>query len=149
MKNLILTLVSLFGIYMGTAQENSLSTSDKAAILKVFDDQQSAWNRGDIPGFMEGYWESEDLVFNGASGPVFGWENTKQRYLKGYPDTTTMGKLTFTVTKLQPLAPGVAQMIGTFHLQRSIGDLNGYFTLNWKKFNQDWLIIADHTSGSN
>jgi len=40
MKNLILTLVSLFGIYMGTAQENSLSTSDKAAILKVFDDQQ-------------------------------------------------------------------------------------------------------------
>jgi len=149
MKNLLLTLTIVLGIYTSHAQVDSLSTEDKSSILKALDDQQSAWNQGDIPKFMKSYWKSEELVFNGSSGPIFGWENTKQRYLKGYPDTTSMGKLTFKVIKLQLIANGVAQMIGAFHLQRSIGDLNGYFTLNWKKFDQAWLIISDHTSGSN
>lgn len=149
MKTVLRTLTILFAISTSHAQADSLSKEDKTAILKALDDQQSAWNQGEIASFMEGYWKSEELVFNGSSGPIFGWENTKQRYLKGYPDATTMGKLTFGVIKLQAIAEGVAQMIGTFHLQRSIGDLNGYFTLNWKKFDEDWLIISDHTSSSN
>lgn len=149
MKTLVFTLTIFFAISTSHAQVDSLSKKDKTAVLKALDDQQSAWNQGDIAAFMEGYWKSEELVFNGSSGPIFGWENTKQRYLNGYPDATTMGKLTFEVIKLQAIAEGVAQMIGTFHLQRRIGDLNGYFTLNWKKFDEDWLIISDHTSGSN
>ena len=148
MKKLLLTLVSLLGMYIGSAQD-PLSTKDSTAIVKVLEDQRLAWNHGDIAQYMQGYWKSEQLVFNGASGPIFGWENTKQRYLKGYPDTTAMGKLTFTVIRLQPVTDGVAQMIGKFDLQRTIGDLSGYFTLNWKKFDQGWLIISDHTSGSN
>lgn len=135
-------------MYMGIAQD-SLSPEDRNTILKVLEDQRLAWNQGDIQEYMEGYWKSEQLVFNGSSGPIFGWEDTKQRYLKGYPDTTAMGELTFKVIKLESLSKGVAQMIGKFHLKRSIGNLSGYFTLNWKKFDQSWLIVSDHTSGSN
>src|SRR5690606_12978123 len=149
MKKLFLILLNLFVITLGIAQEQRLSKADSTAILYALDHQQSAWNKGDISGFMKYYWKSEDLVFNGSSGPIFGWENTKQRYLKSYPDKTTMGTLTFEVIKLQSIAEDIAQMIGTFHLKRSVGDLCGYFTLNWKKFDHNWLIISDHTSGSN
>lgn len=149
MKNLLLLLLTLFVVTIGTSQEHKLSKADSIAILQALEQQQSAWNKGNISAFMENYWKSENLVFNGSSGPIFGWENTKQRYLNSYPDLTTMGILTFEVIDLQSIASGVAQMIGTFHLKRSIGDLDGYFTLNWKKFDQNWLIISDHTSGSN
>jgi len=31
---------------------------------------------------MEGYLKSDKLVFSGASGPIYGWEATKERYKK-------------------------------------------------------------------
>ncbi|MCX2678880.1 nuclear transport factor 2 family protein [Galbibacter sp. EGI 63066] len=148
MKPFFLAVFLLLNINLSFAQEQ-ISPADRSAILKVFNEQESAWNRGDIPAFMEGYWKSEDLAFVGSSGAVFGWEATKERYLKGYPDTTAMGKLTFKVIKLQQVKEGVAQIIGSFHLKRSIGDLNGYFTLIWRKFDDKWLIISDHTSATN
>src|SRR5690242_6205905 len=36
----------------------------RGAIEKVFRAQQDAWNRGDIPAFMEYYWKSDDLTFS-------------------------------------------------------------------------------------
>jgi len=149
MKTILLILAIIFTSHSSHAQLEALSQKDRTLILQALDKQQSAWNKGDIDAFMQSYWKSEKLVFNGSYGPIFGWENTKQRYLKGYPDTISMGKLKFKVITLDKIADGLAQMIGSFHLKRSIGDLNGYFTLNWKKFDHGWLIISDHTSGSN
>lgn len=149
MKKLYNTLLFFcFSLGIITAQEK-LSDINKSEILEVFNQQELAWNRGDIPAFMEGYWKSEDLAFSGSSGAVFGWEATKERYLKSYPDTTAMGKLTFEVIKLQQVKDGVAQMIGSFYLKRTIGDLSGYFTLVWRKFDGKWVIISDHTSSAN
>jgi hypothetical protein len=37
-------------------------------------------------------------------------------------------------------------VIGEWHLQRSIGDLGGHYTLLFKKENGRWLIVADHSS---
>ena len=59
--------------------------------------QEIAWNNGDIDTFMEGYLKSEELVFSGKSGPVYGWDNTKKRYHISYPNTQVMGELKFTV----------------------------------------------------
>ncbi|WP_335965754.1 nuclear transport factor 2 family protein [Galbibacter sp. PAP.153] len=148
MTKCITLLFLIVNLGISSAQEK-LSAINESEILKVFYNQEGAWNRGDIPAFMEGYWKSKNLAFVGSSGAVFGWEATKARYLKSYPDTTAMGKLTFKVIKLQQVKEGVAQMIGSFHLKRSIGDLRGYFTLVWHKFDNEWLIISDHTSSAN
>ncbi|MCF8713433.1 nuclear transport factor 2 family protein [Joostella atrarenae] len=147
MKNSLLLLLVCCSFFLSSAQEK-LSEINKTQILEVFNKQEEAWNRGDIPAFMEGYWKSEDLAFSGSSGPLFGWEATKDRYLRSYPDTTAMGKLTFKVIKIQQVKEGVAQVIGSFHLKRTIGDLSGYFTLVWRKFDNQWLIISDHTSSA-
>ncbi|QLE00916.1 nuclear transport factor 2 family protein [Galbibacter sp. BG1] len=147
MKNIVILFAACFLTFGMSAQEK-ISAINKTEILEVLKEQENAWNRGDIPTFMEGYWKSKDLAFVGSSGAVFGWEATKNRYLKSYPDTTAMGKLSFEVIKIQQVKEGVAQLIGSFHLKRRIGDLSGYFTLNWRKFDGQWLIISDHTSAA-
>ena len=40
-----------------------LAASPEQDIRRVLDDQVAAWNRGDIPGFMEGYDKSEATTF--------------------------------------------------------------------------------------
>jgi ketosteroid isomerase-like protein len=114
--------------------------------MKVMKFQENAWNNGDIAAFMEGYLKSEELVFSGKSGPVYGWDNTKKRYYISYPNTQVMGKLKFTVKKIRLVSSNTAFLIGEYYLKRTTQDSNGHFTLLWKKVNNNWLIISDHTS---
>ena len=116
--------------------------------MKVMKFQENAWNSGDINSFMEGYIKSDELVFSGKSGPVYGWNETRNRYLKNYPDTQTMGQLKFTVNKIRSVSSDVAFLIGEYYLTRSTEDSYGHFTLFWKKINNKWLIISDHTSAA-
>lgn len=121
-------------------------TSDDAAIRAVMDVQTNAWNKGDIPAFMETYWKNDSLVFIGKNGPNYGWQNTLEGYKKRYPDTVAMGKLHFDILQVRRLSAAYYFVIGNFHLQRSIGNLSGTFTLIFRKLNGKWIIVADHTS---
>ena len=127
-----------------TAQE--LSQEDTNALKSVMAMQEAAWNTGDIDAFMEGYWKSDSLLFIGGSGLTYGWQATYDRYKRVYPDRQAMGTLTFTILDIRALGSKHARLIGKFHLKREIGDLEGYFTLLWEKFEGKWLIISDHTS---
>lgn len=153
MKKLILLLfipLVSFGqvSYDDTMSIKSISAKDSLAIMKVMEFQENAWNSGDINSFMEGYIKSDELVFSGKSGPVYGWNETKNRYLKNYPDTQTMGQLKFSVNKIRSVSSDVAFLIGEYYLTRSTEDSYGHFTLFWKKINNKWLIISDHTSAA-
>ena len=65
-------------------------------IKKVLDKQQQCWNNGDIDGFMEGYWNSEELIFTSLNHkPTYGWENTLERYRNSYPNEESMGEFKF------------------------------------------------------
>jgi len=118
---------------------------DEAAIRKVLSNQETAWNSDNIEDFMKGYWVSDSLMFIGKS-VTYGWQKTLENYKKRYPDTAAMGKLLFDLLEVKPLSPGFYFVVGKWHLQRSIGDVGGYFTLLFKKINGQWLIIADHSS---
>ena len=119
---------------------------DETAIRKILDTQTQAWNKGDIDAFMNGYWENDSLVFIGKSGVTYGWTNTLNNYKKGYPDTASMGKLTFTLIQLKKLSKEYYHVVGKWFLKRSIGDVGGHYTLVFRKINGRWLIIADHSS---
>ncbi len=154
MKKLILLLLFIPLVSIGqisyddTMSIESVSLKDSLAIMKVMKFQENAWNSGDINSFMEGYIKSDELVFSGKSGPVYGWNETKNRYLKNYPDTQTMGQLKFSVNKIRSVSSDVAFLIGEYYLTRSTEDSYGHFTLFWKKINNKWLIISDHTSAA-
>ena len=155
MKKLLALLVFIFISSSSFGQDyddnisiKSISLKDSLDIMKVMKFQENAWNSGDINSFMEGYIKSDELVFSGKSGPVYGWNETKNRYLKNYPDTQTMGQLKFTVNKIRSVSSDVAFLIGEYYLTRSTEDSYGHFTLFWKKINNRWLIISDHTTAA-
>ena len=123
-----------------------LFAQDKQAILKVLETQRIAWNKGDIDGFMRGYWKSDSLLFVGSTAPTHGWQATLDRYKKNYPDKAAMGTLTFTVLKLDLLDKTNAFMLGAWSLKRDKDAPGGYFTLWFRKINRPWVIVVDHTS---
>jgi len=124
-------------------------TSD-AAVEKILTDklfnQAQCWNSGDIDCFMNDYWHHDSLMYIGKNGITYGWENTLQRYKSTYPTSAEMGHLEFTILKLESLSSDTYLMVGKWHLERKIGNIQGHFSLIWKKINNDWVIIADHSS---
>lgn len=118
----------------------------QSAIRALLQKQTSSWNQGDLDAFMTTYWQSDSLIFIGKRGPTYGWQATLDNYKKSYPDTTAMGKLAFNILELKPLASDVYFVVGKWHLQRTIGDLEGHFSLIIKRIKGSWKIIADHSS---
>lgn len=121
-------------------------TADEMEVRKILTRQNEAWNRGDLDAFMEGYWENDSLMFIGSSGITYGYKNTLANYKKRFPDTQAMGTLTFTLIRVRQLSPEYCHVTGQWHLQRSIGDAGGFFTLVFRKINRQWVIISDHSS---
>lgn len=141
-RSLLFSLTIMFTQSI-VAQEFS---KDSLAVVSVLMAQEKAWNNFDIDSFMEGYWKSPDLVFCGASGPVFGWEATRARYKKNYNSPEKMGTLQFTILHLTAFQPDVMQLIGRFELERKPTKASGYFTLLWHRTALGWKIVSDHTS---
>lgn len=141
MKKLFLLLIILSSAIATIAQSH-----DEQRIKDVLSRQSTAWNEGNIDGFMKGYWQNDSLMFIGKKGITYGWENTLNNYKKSYPDAVAMGKLQFDIIQVKKLSDEYGQVIGKWHLQRAGGDLEGYFTLLFRKIKGQWLIVADHTS---
>jgi len=139
MKRLILIPIFLLGLVICHAQ-------DKEAVMKVLATQQDAWNRGDIEGFMQGYWKSDSLMFVGKTAPVYGWQTTLDHYKKGYPNRAAMGQLMFDIIQVKILDPSNAFVMGGWKLKREKDEPGGYFTLWFRKINGEWKIVCDHTS---
>lgn len=119
---------------------------DRQAIAKVMADQQAAWSKGDLDGFMQGYWKSDSLMFIGKRGPTYGWQQTMDNYKKSYPDKAAMGVLSFRLDKIELLSKTSAFVMGAWSLQREKDAPGGYFTLWFKKINGEWKVVCDHTS---
>jgi beta-aspartyl-peptidase (threonine type) len=123
--------------------------TDADAVRQVLLDQQAAWNKGDLEGFMTGYWHSPDLTFFAGGTEQRGWEAARDRYRKRYQgEGHEMGKLTFSDLKIELLGPDAAWVRGHWQVVTSKEKLGGLFTLVFKKFPDGWRIVHDHTSAS-
>ena len=138
-KLLIITIITF------SSRSVEAQSVDEQAIRKVLNTQEAAWNSGNIESFMKGYWVSDSLIFIGKS-VSYGWQETLASYKKRYPDTASMGKLSFDFLQMKALTPLYYYVIGKWSLQRSVGNIGGYFTLLFQKIKGQWLIIADHSS---
>jgi hypothetical protein len=147
MKWIFSSVLFFFLIFMYAQQP--VSKKDSINITTKLFKQQSDWNAGDIDAFMEGYLKTEHLIFSGASGPIYGWEATRDRYKKSYSSSQLMGMLAFKILDMISLSALVVQLQGSFYLTRDIEDTSGFFTLTWLKVKDQWFIISDHTSATN
>ena len=134
------------GILLSFLFSVSAQNKDEQAILFILKSQTTEWNKGNIDAFMEGYWKNDSLMFIGKSGVTYGYNNTLKNYKKNYPDDATMGKLNFNIIKVQPLSSDTYFVLGKWMLTRSIGNISGHYTLIFRKINQQWVIVSDHSS---
>lgn len=148
MKNLFL-LVLFFLLpapNSGVAQSNKPATNPASEIRGLMDAQIMAWNKGDINGFMRGYWNSPDLVFVSGANVTRGWQPTMERYKEKYNSRAKMGTLTFSDLEINVLSKDAATVLGSWSLTREKDNPHGKFTLIFRKFKEGWRIVHDHTS---
>lgn len=115
-------------------------------ILRVLDNQATAWNRGDIAGYMDGYWKSDSLVFTSGGTVNRGWRETFEKYAAKYDTREKMGTLQFSDVDVTILSAHSAWVLGRWELQRADQRPYGIFTIVMKQFPNGWKIIHDHTS---
>jgi ketosteroid isomerase-like protein len=120
-----------------------------SAVRSVLVEQQDAWNRHDLEGFMAGYWNSPELTFFSGAHESKGWQAALERYQKTYQGAGhEMGKLEFSNLTIETLGPDSAFVRGEFHLTMSDGRTpHGLFTLIFRKFPEGWKIVHDHSAG--
>jgi beta-aspartyl-peptidase (threonine type) len=138
----ITILLAVFAIPAAPAQ------AARDGVRAVLDAQAAAWNRGDLDGFMAGYWKSPELTFFSGNAVTKGWQATLERYRKRYRDDgRPMGKLAFKDLDIQMLGADAALVRGRFELLRGEEKSTGLFTLLVRRFPEGWRIVHDHTSG--
>lgn len=108
--------------------------------------QVAAWNRGDLDGFMDAYWRSDELRFASGGNITKGWAPTLEHYRKSYPDRTAMGHLNFSILEVNVVAPDAAVVFGRWELVREKDRPAGLFTLVLRHRAEGWRIVSDHTS---
>ena len=123
----------------------SQKEDDVKIVVESMQIQEQAWNKADIIGFMKYYWNSDSLKFIGSKGIAYGWQKTYDNYVKGYPTKEAMGTLKFTIKEATQLSESSIYVIGQWQLTKE-KPVGGYFTLLWRKINNKWVIVADHTS---
>lgn len=143
MKNLLASIVLLVFAALSVMAQTG---RQEAAIRKVMNDQVAAWNRGDLEGFMEGYWRSEKLTFTSGDEVTRGWQKSLDNYRKSYGTKEKMGVLTFSVLELNVLSKDAAVVLGSWSLKREKDNPHGKFTVVFRKFKEGWRIVMDHTS---
>lgn len=146
MKTTNLFLAVLLLSVAAFAQSGNAKMKIESDIIKVMDEQTAAWNRGDIDGFMKGYWNSESLIFVSGDGITRGWQPTLDRYKKSYDSKAKMGALKFSDLSVNVISKDAAAVLGSWSLTREKDNPKGKFTLIFRKFKDGWRIVHDHTS---
>lgn len=122
--------------------------AEEHPIRMVFSRQTEAWNRGDLEGYMQGYWKSPDLRFYSGGTVTRGWEATLERYRRRYrSEGKEMGRLDFSEDTVEMLGPDAAVGHGRWRLTLSDGrELTGLYTVILKRLPEGWRIVHDHSS---
>ncbi len=130
-------------ISFNTVQAQS---ANEAAIVKVLLLQVKDWNEGNIDSFMDGYWQSDSLLFLGNTGITKGWQKMLENYKTSYPDTFAMGKLSLDLIEIKRITDLDYFVAGKWNLKRINSSLGGTFSLLFRKIKNKWVIVADHST---
>jgi ketosteroid isomerase-like protein len=121
--------------------------ADDVAVRKVLADQVAAWNKGDLDGFMAGYWNDERMTYISGGKAVRGWKALRDRYKAAYQaEGKEMGKLAFAELDAEAVGPNAVLVRGKWEVTIAKEAVGGWFTLLFRKFPEGWKVTHDHTS---
>lgn len=137
--SIILIAILFFPVMAQTTEEE---------IRSVLRDQVNAWNKGDLNGFMEGYWSSEEMLFISGITLTKGYEAITKRFSTSYSTPEKMGELAFEEISIRVLSAELALVHGIWKLNRKEDKPWGRFTLLVEKKPEGWRVTYDHTSSA-
>jgi ketosteroid isomerase-like protein len=144
LKTIYLTLLILATACTQKANSNKVQT-DFNVLKDVLTKQVEAWNKGDIDGFMQGYWHSDSLRFISKRGINYGYDSVASQYKKSYANPEKMGTLSFSDLQFTSLDNAeLANVTGNWKIEGE-SPAGGNFSLICKLINGEWKIIIDHT----
>jgi uncharacterized protein (TIGR02246 family) len=119
-----------------------------AEVRAVWTAQVDAWNRGDLDGFMTGYWNAADLVFFSNKTETRGWQQTLDRYRATYKaEGRQMGTLDFPQLEFKVFGPTAVLARGRWRLKMPDGkESSGMTSVIFEKRPEGWRIVHDHSS---
>ena len=138
-------LLILFALLIATT---AAAETPEEAIIEVMRAAEAGWNAGDHESYMACYVPTEDLRFASGGTVTRGWQTTLARYRKRYPDAAAMGTLVFSDLDVTVLADDAAYVFGRWSLERAEDRPHGLFTLVFRRFDEGWRIVHDHTSSA-
>ena len=121
---------------------------EATAIVALLEAQDEAWNRGDIDGFMAGYWQSPNLRFASGDEVARGYDQTLARYKARYSSRALMGTLETSDHEIVLLSPDAAIAYGRWTLTRETDMPGGLYTLVLRKIAGRWVIVSDTTTSA-
>ena len=90
----------------GKARGGNDSGADERDVRAVLNQQVADWNKGDLDGFLTGYWNSPKVVFMSGGQRFDGYEAMRDRYRRRYKaEGKAMGQLAFSELDVESLGP--------------------------------------------
>jgi uncharacterized protein (TIGR02246 family) len=121
------------------------AAAETQAIRDVIARMETAWNRGDFRGYMQGF-ANPDVVFVSRGEFQKDWQGTLDHYIRDYGTPQTRGTLHFFDIKIEMLGPDAAQLISRYQLKREQKPQDGINTRLMRKRDGQWVIALNHVS---
>jgi len=136
------------GAYRPSSSERSAIRAELEAMLAR---AAVNWNRGDLDAFMDDYLPGDSTTYIGGRGLVRGPAAIRASYAPLFTGSAQRDSLSFEILDLDPLAPGVVNLIGQYTLARRVGGRDsvtarGPTSLLVRRVGGRWRIVHDHSS---
>jgi uncharacterized protein (TIGR02246 family) len=130
------------------AAKETSRVSDVRIIYELLLQMLDRWNAHDIEGYLACYWKSPELLIIVDSEQFNGWQQMHDSYTKGYPEKASMGFATPARIQVRFLDRDVALALTWWSISfpNSKRKVVGNSTMNLKKFDDGWKIVAAHSS---
>ena len=134
-------------LFFACQQQTKINESAiKQQVISVIKKSEQDWNEGSIECFMESYLRSDSLRFASGGSINYGWQPVLERYKQRYQNKAAMGHLTFSELHITVISADAALVFGRYTLERENDQPTGLFTLLFRKTEDGWRIVHDHTS---
>lgn len=119
------------------------SRSTEAIVAGVMAANAAAWNEGNLPAFLGGYANSDDVRLVADGAVASGFSGVRKHYEALVAGAGAMGRLRFSNLDVTMTASDVATVVGHYELASGPKTSAGAMTVVLKQIDGRWRIIQD------
>lgn len=116
-------------------------------VVRMLEESASAWNRGDLEGFLSDYADAPTTTYVGSRGLVTGLEGIRAVYAPAFAPGAARDSLRFEDVRVRSLPPlaGIVTARWVLHAGDEV-TATGPTTLVVRRLGSGWKIVHDHSS---